>query len=167
MTSDQPSVTDVATSPRSPDAVDRDRRLAIASQDQWLMLVLSLVILAASFLLNCTDDGHVRLPLVGIEVPGVCMWRQYTGLDCPGCGLSRCFICLAHGDLAAAVHYHPFGVVLFVMVVAQLPYRGFQLGRIARGRDPWTHPLLTVSVWLLLAGLIVQWLLKIFGLLHL
>jgi hypothetical protein len=93
--------------------------------------------------------------------------KRSTGVDCPGCGLSRCFICLAHGRVADAVRHNPWGLVLFVAVVAQLPYRAVQIGRVARGRQPWSHPFLAAGAWLLLAGLIVQWLVRITGLLFL
>lgn len=138
---------------------------ADARWNHWTLLTLSAVVLAASLLLECTEEGQVRVPLAGVEVPGLCWWRRWTGLDCPGCGLTRCFVSLAHGHPAAAMGYHPLGVVLFVLVVAQLPYRGIQLARLARGRAPWSHPLLKGGLWLLFAALVVQWLLSLFGLL--
>jgi hypothetical protein len=126
---------------------------------------LAASVLAASFLLEFGDDGRLRLPLVGVELPEVCWWRRCTGVDCPGCGLTRSFVSLAHGDLSAAMHYHPLGVVLFVLVAAQLPYRLMQLARLARGHPPWTHPLLAAVLWLVTAGLLAEWLVKMLGLL--
>jgi hypothetical protein len=49
------------------------------------------------------------VPLDGIEV---CATRRFTGLACPGCGLTRAFAALARGDWAAAWSFHPFALLL-------------------------------------------------------
>jgi len=148
-----------------PAAVGRELRLAAVRRNEWTFFWLAATALAASLVLECGEDGRLRLPLVGAELPAVCWWRRCLGIDCPGCGLSRCFVSLAHGDVSAAVRYHPFGVVLFAVVAVQLPYRAMRLRRLAEGRDPWTHPLVSSLVWLLAAGVVGQWLLRIAGLL--
>jgi hypothetical protein len=42
----------------------------------------------------------------------ICFFRYLTGLPCPGCGLTRSFSCILHGDFARGYEYHPFGYVL-------------------------------------------------------
>lgn len=128
------------------------------------LLWCSAAILVAAIVLNTSGGGHVKIPFLGITTPGLCFWRLSTGFDCPGCGLTRCFVAMAHADWAAAWHYHPAGMALFVLVVAQLPYRGIQLRRLARGRSELKHPALPVIPWILLVVFLVQWLLKITGL---
>ena len=150
----------------SPGRSDRDLLTACAVGNHRTLLVLAILVLTGSFFFQCSGDGQVTDPLLGIALPGVCVWQRYTGLDCPGCGLTRCFISIAHGDLAAALRYHPVGVVLFAVVLAQLPYRGLQLHRLSRGHSQLKHPILTAGIWLLFAGFLVQWLLKISGLVH-
>jgi len=71
---------------------------------------------------------------------------------------------MAHADWAAAWHYHPAGIVLFLLVVAQLPYRAIQLHRLSRGRSELKHPALELIPWVLLVLFLTQWLLKITGL---
>jgi len=71
---------------------------------------LALVLLAAA------------LPSQGAGVP-ICAFRYLTGLPCPGCGLTRSFSCILHGDFARGYDYHPFGFVLlplFMMAAATL-----------------------------------------------
>jgi len=51
------------------------------------------------------------LPSQGAGVQ-ICFFRYLTGLPCPGCGLTRSFSCILHGDFARGYAYHPFGYVL-------------------------------------------------------
>lgn len=51
------------------------------------------------------------LPSQGAGVP-ICLFRYLTGLPCPGCGLTRSFSCILHGDFARGYDYHPFGYLL-------------------------------------------------------
>ncbi len=46
-----------------------------------------------------------------------CVWRQLTGVICPGCGMSRALLALLQGDIAAALHYHPMLWCVPVLVV--------------------------------------------------
>ena len=137
-------------------------KVAAARRDQWCVFWVAVAILAASFVLQCGADGRVRLPLVETELPQVCWSRRYLGIECPTCGLTRSFVSLAHRDVAASVHYQPLGLVLFAVVAAQIPYRLVQLRRLSEGRLLWRHPLLKIGVWLLAAGLLGQWLWRIF-----
>lgn len=43
-----------------------------------------------------------------------CAFRSWTGLGCLTCGLTRSVHAMAHGDVAAAVGWHPIGPVLFL-----------------------------------------------------
>lgn len=56
--------------------------------------------------------------------PVICPFRLLTGLPCPGCGLTRSWVYLLHGDTSAAMTANPFGVVALcatlVLVVAVL-----------------------------------------------
>src|SRR5262245_43411759 len=52
------------------------------------------------------------LPRGGFGVP-MCSFKVYTGLPCPGCGLTRSMIDVAHGDFAGALRMNPLGPLLF------------------------------------------------------
>jgi len=73
---------------------------------------LAAVQLGAAALLAPAGD-RVALP-DGTPVPGLCLVHEALALDCPLCGMTRSFVALAHGDLAAAVRFHPAGPLLFV-----------------------------------------------------
>jgi hypothetical protein len=42
----------------------------------------------------------------------ICPLRRFTGLPCPGCGMTRAFAHLAKGEWTAAVHDHPLAPAL-------------------------------------------------------
>jgi hypothetical protein len=48
------------------------------------------------------------------HIPSVCVFYHLTGLPCPGCGLTRSFVCFAHGEIKQAFAYHPLGPILFL-----------------------------------------------------
>ena len=47
----------------------------------------------------------------------VCPFRALTGLPCPGCGMTRAWISLLHGDLSAAFRFHPLFWAVPVLLV--------------------------------------------------
>ena len=50
-----------------------------------------------------------------------CMFYQWTGLYCPGCGSTRALSALLHGDIRASLHNNvlliPGGLLLVVLIV--------------------------------------------------
>ncbi len=52
--------------------------------------------------------------------PGTCIFRHFTGLPCPGCGLTRSFVMLAHGDVSSAFGYNLMGPVLFAVLAVSV-----------------------------------------------
>lgn len=59
--------------------------------------------------------------------PELCPFRAMTGLPCPGCGLTRSWVFLGHGDVGAAVGFNAFGPVLFVVMVVATAVAGWTL----------------------------------------
>ncbi|TGK39129.1 DUF2752 domain-containing protein [Leptospira andrefontaineae] len=45
----------------------------------------------------------------------ICWWKQLTGWDCPGCGLTRSVICFFRGDFSGSWNYHPFGIPIAIL----------------------------------------------------
>jgi hypothetical protein len=95
------------------------------------MLLVALAVVVASFVLQVNDDGdRVALRNVpGAKVPPLCMTRTFLGISCPGCGLTRSFIYLAHGDPEASWKAHRVGWLVAALVLAQVPYRLHELYR--------------------------------------
>lgn len=62
----------------------------------------------------------VALPPSAIEdAPSICLYKRITGRPCLGCGMTRAFVSLAHGDPDAAVRHNGLVVVVFPVIAAQ------------------------------------------------
>lgn len=57
------------------------------------------------------------------EFGTVCLLKSLSGLDCPGCGLTRSFIALSHGKVGQGFHYHWLGPPLYIFFVLLLTNR--------------------------------------------
>lgn len=129
-----------------------------------VILALAGGVLVLALVLSIRNSTEVLLPVFGVPLPELCMSKKYLGFDCPGCGLTRCFISLARGDLAAAWRYNPAGLWLFGMLAAQIPFRITQLARIGRSRPELATGSLAQWLFGILGVLLVgQWLWRLFG----
>ena len=61
----------------------------------------------------------------------LCAVKALTGLDCPGCGMTRAFLLVGHARLADATAVHPASLPAF-LIVAGMAAVG--LVRAVRGR---------------------------------
>ena len=123
-----------------------------------VLLILPIVVVGMSLLLNVQGERRVVIPYVNVPLPALCTWQRLTDRPCPGCGLTRCFISMAHGDVAGAWQFHPLGVFLFGLLLVQVPYRGVQLWRLNHGRDQFRLGTVTWLVWGAILALFAQWL---------
>lgn len=57
----------------------------------------------------------VLVPLSWVQSgPAFCPLRRYADLPCPGCGGTRAFSCMGHGEWAMAFEHHPFAAILWL-----------------------------------------------------
>lgn len=77
-----------------------------------LVFLLLSGVFAASVLLPLPRgaQGQIR------NLPSFCLFYHLTGLPCPGCGLTRSFVCLSHGHLGESLHWHPLGPAIFLLL---------------------------------------------------
>jgi hypothetical protein len=125
----------------------------------WALLGLSSGVILLSLVLRVSGRESVVAPLLNRPLPQVCTLKRLAGVDCPGCGLTRSFICLAHGDVRGGWRHNPAGFLFFALVLFQAPYRIAQIWRRRRGLSdfrlaPWD----TWYLWLLAIALVAQWL---------
>lgn len=120
------------------------------------MLVVAAGVVVLALLLEVRTDGRVALFfLPQLPLPETCSSRAWFGFECPGCGLTRSLVHLAHGRWAESLHLHRLGWLMALAVGLQFPYR------IAGLRSPHGSPLGTslprTFAWTLIAVLIVNW----------
>lgn len=78
-------------------------------KDRALWVALGVLVLAAAaYMLRETGGAH--------WMPG-CIFRKVTGLDCPGCGMTRATYAMLHGDLLAAFRFNPVGMILLPLAM--------------------------------------------------
>ena len=70
-----------------------------------LLLVGLTIVLAVSFFYSPPDSGYIS----------VCMFKNLTGLPCPGCGLTHSFCALAKGRVASAFVFNAMGPPIFLL----------------------------------------------------
>ncbi len=51
---------------------------------------------------------------------GLCLFRRLTEIPCGGCGLTRAFVQLGHGEVAAAIALNPIAPLLFAWFLGKL-----------------------------------------------
>lgn len=101
----------------------RVRRLREERLVDWTLLLGALAVVLASVLMTPGADG---VSLFGWDLPGLCTFRNLTGLRCPGCGMTRSFVYMGHLDPLAAFRLHVIGPPLYLLVAVQVPWRAWK-----------------------------------------
>jgi hypothetical protein len=135
-----------------------DAALTAAPRRHWEMLALAAGITSLAALLQVQPDGlrvGFHLGGWGGELPPTCPLHAIGGIPCPGCGLTRSFVHLAHGDFAAAWEANRMGPAMAGAVLAQFPYRLAVLAT----RPAWRMPRRWANVIAaaLIGGLVANW----------
>ncbi len=71
-----------------------------------------LIVLSAVLLASVTIPPFLDTPL------GLCLIRFFLGIPGPGCGMTRAFLFIGHGDLLTAWQLNPNSVPVFALVAA-------------------------------------------------
>lgn len=124
------------------------------------LLLLCSVVVSLSLLLSTRGPEQVIVPVFNSPLPGLCMSKMLFGIDCPGCGLTRCFISVAHGDLRAAWGFNPAGLLFFALVVSQIPLRAWQIWRIRHGRPELEIGRYHWPLFVVVGMMMLQWIVK-------
>lgn len=79
-----------------------------------------------------------------------CLFKELTGIPCPGCGMTRAYISLLYLDVRSAFHYHPMFWAIPLLVL-------FYLFDGKLFRQKWLNTTLLVGI---LAGFIICWVVR-------
>ena len=127
-----------------------------------VFLVMCSAAIFGAFYFGINRSDHIATPWLNIQLPSVCQFRNVTGLDCPGCGLTRAFVSIAHGRFAEAFTYNGASLLVFAFVLLQIPYRIAQIWRIRNGQEELFWPRTTNVILFIVAGaMFVQWGIKL------
>ena len=103
--------------------------------------------------------GAYVLRLYGPDgwLPG-CTFRKLTGLNCPGCGMTRAAVAALHGQLGSAFRFNPLGMLLLPLALAGV---GLELLGWVRGKPlPWRLHLGRYGGWVIAVSVIAFWILR-------
>ena len=88
----------------------------------------------------------------------LCLFHAVTGLQCPGCGLTRAFCAISHGQFVLAWHLNPLSFYLYSLAVLGIAYPLFANAvpeKVVRGTALATFAALAgLGVWRLCARFI-------------
>ena len=91
-----------------------------------LFFGLALAVIGTSFLLRSEGQESVFLPGAKQAMPEMCASRRIFGLPCPGCGLTRSFVSISHGQLSRAWNFNPVSFLLYPFIFVQIPWNAMQ-----------------------------------------
>lgn len=104
------------------------------------------------------NKARFLLPLAAAAIAALlfyrCPFKLITGLDCPGCGLTRAFCSILLGDFQAAVMYHPLSPLIFAELFFAVYYQ------LVLGKAPPRRPTL-ICLFLTAALMAAAWIIKI------
>lgn len=84
-----------------------------------------------------------------------CPLRALTGLDCPGCGLTRAAYALMHADVMRAIDHNILAVVIFPLaILAFARWTASRLGYSMPGLPRW-RPWMSVAAGIAVFGFLI------------
>jgi len=135
--------------------------------EHLLILGFALIAIAGSYILDLSPEGAVTLRSdrfgFHVTLPETCVSRRILGISCPGCGLTRSFVALAHGNIRMAIEANVMGPILFVMCWLQIPYRIFRYSghELSLKAEPLLNRAGDLIIWALSIGLVLVWTLRL------
>jgi len=125
-----------------------------------IILFVCIAIIAAARIFRIDVLG---LYFFGLKWPMHCLLHSVFDVKCAFCGMTRSFIALANGDLAAALQYHFLGPVFFAFTVFQIPYRIWALAISPRRVNIKIRKAHNYFAVIILAAILVNWLIYLGG----
>ncbi len=94
-------------------------RGTVLSRVGWAAFLLpALAVLVTAAFLTPNPVGHGTHTQLGLPP---CGFYVFTGIPCPGCGLTTCFSYMMRLDVVGAAYANPFGIMLWLTTVAVVP----------------------------------------------
>jgi hypothetical protein len=137
---------------------DADSGMANLLWMHGMFFLMALFVVVMSILMRSEGDTAVYLPGTSLPLPDTCMAKRMLGIPCPGCGMTRAFISIGHGQLARAWDFNPASYVLYLFVAVQIPWHAMQYWLCRRRGYGVTLPFIHFIPIAMAAVLLMQWL---------
>ena len=125
------------------------------------VLLGALLAVTLPFLLDFDGGSGSRVTLAGWRLPEACLSRLLWHVPCPGCGLTRSLVRVAHGDLVGAWRQHRVGPILYLFCLLQVVFRVWLLFRPAAFWQGTWQRINHRAAWGMLALFLVNWLARL------
>jgi hypothetical protein len=122
-------------------------------------IVIFIVLLTAPFFFSVTDNDR-GIRVFGYSPPELCYSKNLFKISCPGCGLTRSFIHLAHFEIASSFRLNRCGILVYILLLVHL---GLHLRMAASERplSPSVNRLRTVSPVVVAVLLCLNWIINL------
>ncbi|MGD0092377.1 MAG: DUF2752 domain-containing protein [Planctomycetota bacterium] len=137
--------------------VSTEKSLPADPQTHKTYLVIALALVTLPFFLSCPAPGKEGLAFLGLHLPGVCPSQRLFGVTCPGCGLTRAFVLIAHGHFRDSLEFNRMGVPLYLFFACQVVFRACVLRRPQTARVPFLINVNHYSALAMIALLLLNW----------
>ena len=84
-----------------------------------VILVACSCILLGAFVLAPTTSGSHSIAVGRITLPETCIFKNLTGLPCPGCGLTHSVTSVVRGDISGSLSHHRLGLLTIIYILSQ------------------------------------------------
>jgi len=120
--------------------------------------LMALAVIGMSFIMRAEGPQSVFLPGVDFALPELCTAKRVFGVPCPGCGLTRSFVSISHGQFGRAWSFNPASFLLYPFVFAQIPWNAMQFWLIRRRGYGVQVPYIHFIPIAIAGALLLQWL---------
>ncbi len=83
-----------------------------------ILAACSCILLGAFVLAPSTSGGH-SIAVGRITLPETCIFKNLTGLPCPGCGLTHSVTSAVRGDISGSFSFHRLGLLTIFYILSQ------------------------------------------------
>ena len=98
---------------------DYPRRLKMPNSDRPARLCRALLSTersaAAGFVTVALTASALFPARQAEQLPSLCPFHHFTGRDCPGCGMSRAFILISHGQIRRAYRMNKMSIPVYAL----------------------------------------------------
>jgi hypothetical protein len=123
-----------------------------------LFFGMAAIVLLMSLLMTSQGERTVFLPGFRSAMPETCTSRRIFGIECPGCGMTRAFISISHGQFSRAWQFNRASFVVYFFVAVQIPWHSIQIWRLKRNRRPIQWPYVYLLPIAVVVVMTVNWL---------